>query len=165
MCHKSDIVNGIRKIRIAANCTEFCIPVVFSSLLHQSDINVCKNIHDHICAWHDTLYYIHDQNQLCKKRRGIEKNFNGLTNFRADFPNFDPEVITEERKIRTLLYVFWEFYSNITTISEEKLIYGSKDLLAWLGGALGIFVGYSFYDFAKHIIDITFYFIYRMIHH
>ena len=38
-----------------------------------------------------------------------------------------------------------------------------KDLLAWLGGALGIFVGYSFFDFAKQVIDLGFYWIYRMI--
>ena len=48
-------------------------------------------------------------------------------------------------------------------ISEEKLIYGAKDLLAWIGGALGIFIGYSFFDFAKHIIDIFFHFIYKYI--
>ena len=38
-----------------------------------------------------------------------------------------------------------------------------KDLLAWLGGELRIFVGYSFFDFAKQMIDIGFYWIYRMI--
>ena len=46
----------------------------------------------------------------------------------------------------------WIYKTNITTIYEEKLVYGPKDLLAWLGGALGIFVGYSFFDFAKHMI-------------
>ena len=53
--------------------------------------------------------------------------------------------------------------SNMATIIEEKLVYGPKDLLAWLGGALGIFVGYSFFDLAKHIIDIAFYFVYKLV--
>ena len=28
---------------------------------------------------------------------------------------------------------------------------------AWIGGALGIFVGYSFFNLSQHIIDIVFY--------
>ena len=77
--------------------------------------------------------------------------------------NYIPEVINVEREKRILISLFWEYSSNITTISEEKLVYGSKDLLAWLGGALGIFVGYSFFDFAKHVIDVVFYFVYQVI--
>ena len=42
-------------------------------------------------------------------------------------------------------------------ISEEQLIYNSKDLVAWIGGALGIFVGYSFFNLSQHIIAIVFY--------
>ena len=62
--------------------------------------------------------------------------------------------------------VFYHGYkSNVTIISEEKLVYGSKDLLAWLGGALGIFVGYSFFDLAKTIIDVSFFFIYKGINY
>ena len=63
---------------------------------------------------------------------------------------------------RTLLYLHWG-QSTQVGISEEKLIFGAKDLLAWIGGALGIFIGYSFFDFAKHIIDIFFHFIYKYI--
>jgi hypothetical protein len=53
------------------------------------------------------------------------------------------------------------YKSNVTIISEEKLVNDPKYLLAWLGGALGIFVGYSFFDLAKNIVDVVFYFIYR----
>ena len=55
------------------------------------------------------------------------------------------------------------YYNELTNISEEKLVYDSRDLLAWIGGALGIFVGYSFFDLAKNIIDITFYCLFRRI--
>ena len=57
----------------------------------------------------------------------------------------------------------WMYQSNVTMISEERLVYDAKDLLAWLGGALGIFVGYSFFDFSKHIIDLAFHFIYQIV--
>ena len=45
---------------------------------------------------------------------------------------------------------------KLVTISEEKLVYDSKDLLAWIGGALGLFIGYSFFDLAKYIINKAF---------
>ena len=91
----------------------------------------------------------------------IEKHFKGFTTFRKGiYYNYHPEIIKGERINRTLLAMYWKYQSNITTIIEEKLVYDSKDLLAWLGGALGIFVGYSFYDFAKQIIDVAFYAIY-----
>ena len=62
----------------------------------------------------------------------------------------------DERRKRTLFFLYWQYASNLTTITQEKLVYDSKDLLAWLGGALGIFVGYSFFDLLKFIIDIVF---------
>ena len=85
-----------------------------------------------------------------------EKNFIGMTTFRTGFYNFYPEIINEERKMRTLFFLYWKYESNLVTITQEKLVYDSKDLLAWLGGALGIFVGYSFFDLLKFIIDIVF---------
>ena len=55
------------------------------------------------------------------------------------------------------MLLYWGYQSNATKISEEILAYDSRDLLALIGGALGIFVGYSFFDVIKYIIDITFY--------
>ena len=52
---------------------------------------------------------------------------------------------------------------ELVTISEEKFVYDSKDLLAWIGGALGLFVGYSFFDLAKYIINIAFHTFYKNI--
>ena len=45
------------------------------------------------------------------------------------------------------------------------MIYTSKDLVAWIGGALGVFVGYSMFDFSKQIIDWVFQIVYRIIGH
>ena len=89
----------------------------------------------------------------------IEKNFIGSAKVQDTFTN----RINEERKNRILMKLFWTFQSNKVTISEERLVYDGKDLLAWLGGALGIFVGYSFFDLSKHIIDLCFYFIYQIV--
>ena len=46
--------------------------------------------------------------------------------------------------------------SVYTTIGEEKLLYGFKNLVSWLGGAIGIFIGYSIFDLSNQIIDVIF---------
>ena len=52
-----------------------------------------------------------------------------------------------------LLLLDLENMSKKVIVSEEALVYDSKDLLAWIGGALGVFVGYSFFNLSQHIID------------
>ena len=68
-----------------------------------------------------------------------------------------PRIIGKQRRERTLALLFWRYGSKKVIISEEQLIYNLKDLIAWIGGALGIFVGYSFFNLSQHIIDIVFY--------
>ena len=68
-----------------------------------------------------------------------------------------PKIIGKQRRDRTLVLLYWRYGSKKVIISEEQLIYNSKDLVAWIGGALGIFVGYSFFNLSQHIIAIVFY--------
>ena len=140
------------------NCTETCIPIMYSSLFNISEINVCKTLQSHLCARSAIWDYIREEQTNCMRPR-IEKYFDGMATFKADFTNKFPNIITDERRKRTLLRVFWEYQSNLTTIGQENLVYDSKILLAWLGGVLGIFIGYSFFDFVKNIIDFCFYFL------
>ena len=63
---------------------------------------------------------------------------------------------------RTLLTLSWDFNSKFTTVYEEKLLYDTTDLISWLGGAIGIFVGYSAFDLTNQIIDVTFNYIVRL---
>ena len=58
-----------------------------------------------------------------------------------------------------LLLLDLENMSKKVIVSEEALVYNSKDLLAWIGGALGVFVGYSFFNLSQHIIDGVSYFL------
>ena len=90
----------------------------------------------------------------------MEKYFKGISTFKTGFTNYYPKIIRGDRKDRTLMLFYWGYESNLTIINEERLVYDSKDLLAWLGGALGIFVGYSIFDLVGHIIDVVFYCIY-----
>ena len=73
-----------------------------------------------------------------------------------------PESIDPEKRKRMLLLLDLENMSKKVIVSEEALVYNSKDLLAWIGGALGVFVGYSFFNLSQHIIDGVSYFLHKV---
>ena len=154
------LMKGIKKIRNAANCTELCVPVRYIAFVNTSEIKVCTSFDQHFCGLY--LDYFREQINICKKQEGVEKYFIGMVNFEEDYVPTEDHFNDEEEK-RFLMLLFWRYQSNITAVLEEKLVYSPKDLLAWLGGALGIFVGYSLFDLAKHIIDIAFYFVQKAI--
>ena len=63
------------------------------------------------------------------------------------------EIIYE---VTFLFFVHWDFISTYVTDREEVLVYGAVDLVSWLGGAIGVFGGYSIYDLSSQIIDLVF---------
>ena len=153
----------IKEIRNVANCTQFCIPFMYKVFFNKSaEIKTCENFDDYFCAIMDITFYLQEQQQTCMKPI-IEKTFIGSAKFQGEFTNYHPHTINGEIKKRILMQLYWMYNSNATIISEERLVYDTKDLVAWLGGALGIFVGYSFFDFSKHIIDLAFHFIYQIV--
>ena len=164
-CLQSEIIIGIKKIHSMSNCTNLCIPLVFSSFLNASEIKICTNFYDHFCGGFWLIRdLVGEAIEFCTKTKKVVKSFTGWEKFKDDgITNQFPETIDKDREKRTLIFFYWQYNSNMTTIIEEKLVYGPKDLLAWLGGALGLFVGYSFFDLTKHIIDIAFYFVYKLV--
>ena len=100
--------------------------------------------------------YIIGHQENCTKPK-IEKYFNGFVSYKEGMTHNLPKIIGKHRRDRTLVLLYWRYGSKKVIISEEQLIYNSKDLVAWIGGALGIFVGYSFFNLSQHIIDVVFY--------
>lgn len=158
-CFEPEKIKEIRKVK---NCTGFCIPFIYKVFFNNStEVKTCKTFHDHFCAIMEIDYYLWLQQQTCMKPI-VEKNFIGSTKFKEDFSNYHSDIINGDREKRILMQLSWGYQSNITTISEERLLYDAKDLVGWMGGALGIFVGYSFFDLSKHVIDLAFHFIYQI---
>ena len=62
----------------------------------------------------------------------------------------------DDERSRTLLALEWSFVSPYVNAREEVLVYGAVDLVSWLGGAIGVFGGYSIYDLSSQIIDLVF---------
>ena len=75
--------------------------------------------------------------------------------FLASAVNFSAMGNDGERG-RTLFALQWDFVSPYVNNREEVLVYGGVDLISWLGGAIGVFGGYSIYDLSSQIIDLVF---------
>ena len=75
--------------------------------------------------------------------------------FLASAVNFSAMGNDGERG-RTLFALQWDFVSPYVNNREEVLVYGGVDLISWLGGAIGVFGGYSIYDVSCQIIDLVF---------
>ena len=152
----------ILEIRKDKNCTNNCIPTIFSSLFDMSTLKECPDYKSHFCALEDLFGYVWERNNQCTKP-GAEKYFDGTVDidngisyaYWASAVNFSAMGNDGERG-RTLFALQWDFVSPYVNNREEVLVYGGVDLISWLGGAIGVFGGYSIYDLSSQIIDAVF---------
>lgn len=158
----------ILKIRKDKNCTDNCIPTIFSSLFDASIFKECPDFDSHFCAIEDLFSYVYERAFQCTNS-GVEKYFEGTLDVGngisyTDFLNNNSwnEAGNDDERSRTLLAMKWIFTSPYVTDSEVELVYDAKDLVAWLGGTIGLFVGYSIYDLFSQIIDLVFNYISRV---
>ena len=151
--------NVIKKIREDENCKEVCIPIQFRSLFDPSETKICADYDDQYCAFSNIQKYTvkasAEKQILCTKENS-EKSYKGQVAFSDGMPYRIKKMLSKERTKNLLFLMQLTFDSDHITVQEEKLLYDSKDLLAWIGGALGIFVGYSIFDFASQILDWVF---------
>ena len=138
----------------------------FSSLFDLSEIKICSDYDDHHCAFpkiRRDIWKLSSEKQLLPTKENVEKSYKGDKVFSEGIPYWITKIVTEERRNSILFYMSWNFNSDHVTVQEEELIYGPKDLLSWIGGALGIFVGYSIFDLTSLLLDRVFQFVYRVV--
>ena len=154
--------NSIKKIRKDQKCKEVCIPIQFSSLFDLSEIKICLDYENHFCAYDQIKRYVYklsrEKQILCTKENAI-KSYKGQVTYSEGIPYWITNQVTEERRNNILFFMRWNFDSDHITVQQEELMYGPKDLLSWIGGALGIFVGYSIFDLTSQILDWVFLFV------
>ena len=71
----------IIEIRKDFNCTDSCIPIMFSSLLNMSMFKECPDFDSHFCAIEKLFDYLYNQGLKCT-RHGVEKYFDGIVDMR-----------------------------------------------------------------------------------
>ena len=70
-----------------------------------------------------------------------------------------PKIIGKQRRDRTLVLLYWRYGSKKVIISEEKLIYDLKDLIALIGGEYLLAIHFLI----CHSISLLLYFIYFLL--
>ena len=100
----------------------------------------------------------------CQSQFNLTKSWNMKTNFTNDIQRclkscsineFHGQVISkiEDSSYLNATLVETYFSVNELKIQEEYLVYSSVDLIGNIGGTLGLFLGYSFYDNLKAIFN------------
>ena len=84
---------------------------------------------------------------------GVEKYFDGTVDINngISYAHWASRINistmgNDDEKGRTLFALSWNFVYPYVNNREEVLVYGRVDLISWLGGAIGVFGGYSIYD-------------------
>ena len=120
-----------------------CLPISMKSIkeLSQSDLELCTDVSVVKLEnmWNKFMKHIGDCTRPCNivEYQGTTKKFLGWGNFSHGAIMINLFFPTKEMKIQ-----------------EEYLIYGIVDLIGIVGGNLGLFIGFSFFDVIKCVFDI-----------
>ena len=133
---QSNITQCLDRMFADNNCSTKCVPLLYNFL--SSDLPICHNIEDYRCIIKD----------------------HGKERFKCFKPKFliqynaDPVKSKTESKKHTYLRLLMQFPNNLVEISEEILVISGLDFLASVGGSLGLFLGFSFFNLGSTIIDM-----------
>ena len=109
--------------------------------LGQTDMKLCTDVSVVTLSdiWKKIMEYIRECKMPCTivEYQGTIKKYLGWGNFSEGATMINLFFLTDEVKLQ-----------------EKYLIYGIVDLIGIVGGNLGLFVGFSFYDVIKCVLDI-----------
>ena len=108
--------------------------------LGQSDLKLCTDIS--VVTLGDIYEQIMEYVRECERSCNIVE-YQGITKKYLGWGNFSEGA--------TMINLF--FPTNEVKLQEEYLIYGIVDLIGIVGGNLGLFIGFSFYDVIKYVLD------------
>ena len=150
-------MNGIKDFRecteniiFNSSCVTKCVQFYFQSALN---LPVCNTQEDYQCIA-DLLYVSEAVNQLyaCRKPQ-IAKLYN---------PRPNPWNLAVNQTEST---VYMYFESSLATVKEEMLITSIEDLIASIGGSLGLFVGFSIFSYISAALEAVFREIFNLMDH
>ena len=133
---QSNITQCLDRMFADNNCSTKCVPLLYNFL--SSDLPICHNIEDYRCIIKD-----HSKERFkCLKPKFLIQY------------NADPVKSKIESKKHTYLRLLMQFPNDLVEISEEIIVFSNLDFLASVGGSLGLFLGFSFFNLGSAIIDM-----------
>ena len=145
-----DFASCTEQIIFNSSCSVKCVLFYFQSALN---LPICGTQEEHECI--SNLFYTSDAvNQLyaCRKPE-IAKLYN---------PRPNPWNLAVNQSVSNV-YLYFE--SSLATVKEEMLITSIEDLIASIGGSLGLFVGFSFFSYISTALEAVFREIFNLMDH
>ena len=127
------------------NCTKFCIPVIFQTLVNlvsNKSLQICESVEENFCMvqsmWNDVM---DKASKECPKNCHISEYIGKVKYYQPNYPNSIAE---------------WSYVIPLTDmmVYDEYLIYDHVGMIGSIGGSLGMFIGLSFLDFFFYLIEL-----------
>ena len=148
------------------NCTNVCVPIYLEPILRtiEHDIEYCKNSKDYYCMYEVALQEIAPLAPETLKSCEVKSpkifdiknpNHNRINLedlIRQIIKDIENESIEERKPTEHTFHLIVEMSGDII-INQEYLVYDTLSLIGTIGGTLGLFLGFSFYDFVIMFID------------
>ena len=119
-------------------CSNTCTPATLNSL------SQCETFEDYICNWMPVWETAFDEGfKKCPKHCKLTEYTGELS---ADY-NYDNDG-----------WITWEyiFDNELIEVYEEYLMYDIIGLIGTVGGTMGLFIGFSFFDISSTVIHFIF---------
>ena len=132
-----------------ANCSRKCLPNTIATIgnVDLTDIPVCGTEDEVEEAWNHIYSNVFYKDANSCLESCITREYNGKVDYESSKSNEEIEDKTFDLSVK-----FSRPY-KMTTF-EEYLLYDFLALVGSVGGTLGLFVGFSFYDFVLKITNI-----------
>ena len=133
------------------DCPKKCIPPFYQSILNlatnKTQFDLCKDHQSNKCLGEKITQRLQEELRLEDCHRScIQIDYFAKVKNTNSLRRFWPEYMSKE--------ICYRFETTVVTIEEEYLIFGFPDMIGSVGGSLGLFLGFSFFDQINSVIEM-----------
>ena len=137
----------VKQVKLAnfTRCPKKCLPASLSHIgYHNSGIRVCQSEKEQKCAFNVTWYDVFSPS-LCPAKPCTLLEYNGKIDYWQEKPI--------SRKNNFNLKIKYGA-PEVVIVHEEYLITDFTGVVGSVGGTLGLFIGFSFFNIISYLIDL-----------
>ena len=137
----------VKQVQLAnfTRCPKKCLPASLSVIgFYNSGIPVCQNENEKRCAFNVTWYDVFSPS-ICPPKPCTLLEYNGKIDYWQEKPISGKNNFNLKIKYGA---------PEVVIVHEEYLITDFTGVLGSVGGTLGLFIGFSFFNIISYLIDI-----------
>ena len=131
------------------SCHTKCLPIQMSGFRYVGDFSAienCKNLDDEVCnngpaVWDELIPTFRNCPQPCLETNYAKSQIEMMNN------KYDYSLMNENE-------AFFHLHVELTQfVYKELLVYDANDMIGSIGGSLGLFFGFAFFDIMSKLLD------------